>query len=569
MRYLALASDYDGTLAHDGVVDESTIRAVERLLQSGRSLILVTGRELADLQSVFPRLDLCARVVAENGAVLYNPATREKRVLAARPPESFVENLRNRGVQGISFGDVIVATWHPYETQVIEAIRDSGLGLQIVFNKEAVMVLPSGVNKMTGLAVALEELKLSRHNLTGIGDAENDHAFLESCECSVAVANAIPSLKDRADFVTRGERGAGVVELIDLLIGSDLSGLASRIRGVSMLIGKAGNEPVTLSRYGSNVLLCGQSGSGKSTLVAGLLERIMEQGYQLCLIDPEGDYENLPGATTIGEGKQAPTMKQVKQALGDPAAQVVVNLVGVSTADRPNLFASLIAEIQELRIRTGRPHWLVVDEAHHVLPSDWAPSSPELADQLSNLVLITVHPGHVSTAALAKVNTVIVMGRGPRTLIEEFARAVAVAAPDAPTRDLAPGRALIWFRNDNHIVPDVQASVGRSEHRRHRRKYAEGELEPDRSFYFRGPAGELNLRAQNLNIFVQLAEGVDQKTWLYHLKRHDYSSWLRSALSDTELADQIETIESDDNLQDGDSRKLVKELILDKYTAPA
>jgi HAD superfamily hydrolase (TIGR01484 family) len=223
MRYLALASDYDGTLAQDGLVNDFTIRALERLLHSGRRLILVTGRELADLQSIFPRLDLFDRVVAENGAVLYNPATREKRTLAERPPQAFLDQLQARRVSGISIGDVIVATWRPHETEVMQAIRDSGLELQIIFNKEAIMVLPPGINKRTGFCAALAELKLSRHNVVGIGDAENDHAFLETCECSVAVANAIPSLKEKADFVTQAERGAGVAELIDKLIENDLS----------------------------------------------------------------------------------------------------------------------------------------------------------------------------------------------------------------------------------------------------------------------------------------------------------------------------------------------------------
>lgn len=223
MRYLALASDYDGTLAHDGAVDEATEQALERLVRSVRKLILVTGRELEDLRSVFPRLDLCERVVAENGAVLYNPATREKTILANRPPESFIESLRKRGVSDMSVGDVIVATWHPFEQQALEAIREAGLELQVVFNKEAVMIVPSGTNKMTGLCAALEQLKLSRHNAIGVGDAENDHAFLNSCECSVAVANAIPALREHADFVTSGARGAGVTELIDKLIENDAS----------------------------------------------------------------------------------------------------------------------------------------------------------------------------------------------------------------------------------------------------------------------------------------------------------------------------------------------------------
>jgi len=232
MRYLALATDYDGTLAHDGVVDDDTIRALERLIHSGRKLILVTGRELPDLELIFPRLELFERVVAENGALLYRPGTDEKRKLAEPPPDRFVDSLKERGVPGLSVGDVIVATWHPYETEVLEVIRESGLELQIVFNKDAVMILPTGVNKVTGLCAALEELKLSRHNIVGVGDAENDHAFLEYCACSVAVANAIPALKEKADWVTEGERGAGVVELIDRLIDNDLADLSVRRAGL-------------------------------------------------------------------------------------------------------------------------------------------------------------------------------------------------------------------------------------------------------------------------------------------------------------------------------------------------
>lgn len=568
VRYLALASDYDGTLAKDGVVDDATIRAVERLIHSGRRFILVTGRELLDLEAVFPRLDLCERVVAENGAVVYNPASREKRTLAARPPETFLDDLRRRGVPGISAGDAIIATWRPYETQVMEAIRDSGLELHIVFNKEAVMVLPPGINKMTGLCSALDELRPSPHNVAGIGDAENDHAFLDSCEFSVAVANAIPALKEKADFVTTGDRGAGVVETIDQLIGSDLADWGYSKRAQPILVGKSAGQAITLSPFGRNVLVCGQSGSGKSTLVGGLIERITDLKYQICLVDPEGDYENLPGFRTMGDEKQAPSIQQLKQALEDPAQPVAANLVAVSPSGRPECFASLVAEIQELRIRTGRPHWLVIDEAHHVLPSNWAPTSPELAQQLSNVLMITVHPGHVSPAALAKINTVIVVGRDPQGFLDEIIDAIHANRPQFAARDLGPGEALVWLRDENRLIADVQAEPSRTEHRRHRRKYAEGELEPDRSFYFTGPEHAMNLRAQNLTTFLQLADGIDSRTWLFHLKRGDYSRWLRSAVKDCELADQIAVVEKDESLSDRASRDEVKRLIQQKYTVP-
>ncbi|HEX4769973.1 MAG TPA: HAD-IIB family hydrolase [Bryobacteraceae bacterium] len=568
MRYLALASDYDGTLAHDGVVDDDTIHALERLIHSGRKLILVTGRELPELESVFPRIDLCERVVAENGAVLYNPATREKRTLAERPPESFFDNLRRRGVKDLSVGDVIAATWHPYEEQVLEAIRDEGLELQIVFNKDAVMVLPSGTNKMSGLRCALEELKLSPHNVVGVGDAENDHIFLEGCECAVAVENAIPALKEKADFVTQNPRGAGVTELIEKLIQNDASDIGSKLTRRATLIGKSQAGSVILPAYGCNVLVCGQSGSGKSTVVTGLLERIMEQNYQLCLIDPEGDYENLPGTRTVGDEKRAPSIEHVKQVLTEPDAQIVVHLTGVPIGDRHVIFASLIAEIQKQRLETGRPHWLVIDEAHHVLPDEWALTPAAMPEEVSNLILITVHPEHISPVALRRINKVLVIGREPKMLLSEFAKVIETAAPEVEETDLPRGQALLWTIGKNELEL-VKLEPPQSEHYRHRRKYAEGQLEPERSFYFRGPGEKMDLRAQNLNTFVQIAEGIDAETWLFHLKRGDYSNWIGHALNDESLADEIRAVEKDDSLPDQESRKRIRDAILQKYTAPA
>jgi HAD superfamily hydrolase (TIGR01484 family) len=222
MRYLVLACDYDGTLALDGRVGDESVAALERLHVSGRKLILVTGRELDDLLSVFSHSHLFDWVVAENGALLYQPSTGAEKVLGGRPPERFVQALRDRGVQPLSTGRVIVATWQPHETAVLKVIEECGLELQVILNKGAVMVLPSGINKATGLAAVLTELGLSPRDAVGIGDAENDHAFLSLCGCAVAVANALPALKKRAHFVTRADHGAGVAELIDELIATDL-----------------------------------------------------------------------------------------------------------------------------------------------------------------------------------------------------------------------------------------------------------------------------------------------------------------------------------------------------------
>lgn len=570
MRYYALACDYDGTLALHGQVDDQTISALERLRNSGRKLILVTGRELDDLIRVFPRLELFDHVVVENGALLYRPATREEKVLGENPKPEFIALLRQRGVTSLSVGKVIVATWEPYEKIVLETIRDLGLELQVIFNKGAIMILPSGLNKATGLTAARGELSLSPHNVAGIGDAENDHTFLSQCECAVAVANALPTLKERADFVTQGDHGAGVIELVDKLIASDLSELEPLLARHEILLGKRKDEQeVRVKPYGTNVLLTGTSGSGKSTFATGFLERLVEHGYQFCIIDPEGDYQNFEGAVVLGDPKRGPLVEEVCNLLKKSEQNAIINLLGVGLEHRPGFFKELFPALLELRLHTGRPHWIIIDEAHHLLPSDWAPASVALPQGLYGLMLITVHPDSVAPVILASANMVIAIGESPEQTLRTFSATIKQNPPKVPAVKLQPGEAIAWYRKPETEPFWFRSIPPQTEHQRHIRKYAEGKMSDDAVFYFRGPEGKLNLRAQNLMIFIQLAEGVDDETWLYHLRRGDYSHWFRTEVNDEELAKAAEEIERMPNVSAEESRALIKAKIEERYTGPA
>jgi len=226
----ALATDYDGTLATHGEVPAATLAALRRLKASGRKLIMVTGRELPDLQRVFPDLELFDAVVAENGALLWRPGGGEARQLAPSPPPAFIEALRAHRLEPLAIGRSIVATADEYAPIVEQAIRDLGLDWRTILNKDSVMALPAGVDKASGLAAALVELGLSADAVLGVGDAENDHAFLAVCGVSAAVANALPDLKATVDVVTPEAEGAGVAWLIDRLL-EDAGGFAALAKG--------------------------------------------------------------------------------------------------------------------------------------------------------------------------------------------------------------------------------------------------------------------------------------------------------------------------------------------------
>lgn len=221
VAYHVLATDYDGTLADNGSVAPGVLDGLRRFKASGRRLVLVTGRELDDLAGVFPDLDVFDRIVAENGGVLYRPASGDTLTLGAPPDDAFVERLRDDGVTPLSVGRVIVATRTPYETLVARAIATLGLDLDITYNKGAVMVLPSGIDKASGLRHALDDLHVSGAATVGIGDAENDEALLNVCRHCVAVANAVPTWRARAHAVTAAPAGEGVLEVIDALLASD------------------------------------------------------------------------------------------------------------------------------------------------------------------------------------------------------------------------------------------------------------------------------------------------------------------------------------------------------------
>jgi len=571
MRYLVLAADYDGTLASDGVLSPTTLAALQRLSASGRKLVMVTGRHMPDLKTVFTNLEIFHRVVAENGALLYRPETREERLLGEAPPQAFLEALSKNGVP-FSAGRGIVATCEPHEDAVLNTIRDLGLELQVIFNKGSVMVLPSGVNKGTGLKAALDELGISAHNVVAVGDAENDHALLAASECGVAVANALPFLKERADLLTNSRNGAGVTELIDLILADDLASHDSNIHRHSISLGHRldqREEDVRISPARNSILVCGPSASGKSSAVAGILEQLAEQKYQFCLVDPEGDYENFAGALTLGSAKERPNPSAVAKALELPEQSIVVNLLGIPISERPQFFAKLLPRIMDLRSRSARPHWLIVDEAHHLLPSSWSPASTTLPQALLGTILITVHPDHVSPAALNPVDIIIAVGKTPVQSFASFAQTLQIPVPQEAKVDLQPGEALVWFRGKDEAPIHVRTIPGKEDRRRHVRQYAEGEFSPHQSFYFRGPEARLNLRAHNLATFLQLAEGIDEDTWNFHLRRGDYSHWFREMVKDDELAKDAALVEDDSALSYEESRRRIRDAVQKRYTAPA
>src|SRR5207248_3563981 len=527
-----LACDYDGTIADGGRCSPEMAQALARVRESGRKVLLVTGRMLPDLRSVCADIDrMFDAVVAENGALLYFPETREARTLGDAPESALVEELRRRGVP-FELVSSIIATTEGYAKAALDAIRETGVERTLVFNKGALMLLPGGVTKGTGLDAALTVLALSPRNMVGVGDAENDHAFLAMSECAVAVADAVPALRERADYVTRAPAARGVVEFIEEHLLRDLVDIVPRLTRHHLVVGeRADGTPVAVAAHGSRLLVVGPSATGKSTLTGVLAERVLESGRSLVLLDPEGDFRTLAELERVvvfgGKGEQAlPAPEELDQLLRHPLTSLVLDLSAMSMAEKVGYATTVLAVITTVRSTTGLPHWLIIDEAHHIMPAEGSPAAELLRPGAESLAMITLAAGDLAPA-VRRLPTIVAS-----TEIAAFQDGVqsVLGPPGLPAtlpvgdeRPLDKGEAAMAWLDGEPRVARFKVGRRRVRHRRHVRKCAEGELPPDRSFFFRGPTKSLNLRAANLARFVELADGVDEATWAHHLQQRDYS----------------------------------------------
>mgnify|MGYP001348858769 CR=1 FL=1 len=202
-----------------------------------------------------------------------------------------------------------------------------------------------------------------------------------------------------------------------------------------------------------------------------------------------------------------------------------------------------------------------------MMPPEWIHLERIMPREMGEVLLITVDPGHLAPSVLSLVDVAIAVGPSPQKTLQSVAQALGQPLHWPDRLSYERGSAVVWFSRWNESPFSMKIHRGRTERIRHHRKYAVGDMRLD-SFYFTGPGKRHNLRAQNLVIFSQIGDGIDEETWLYHLRRGDYSRWFRRAVKDSYLADHAARIEQRKDLSPATTRELIRGLIEARYTLP-
>jgi hypothetical protein len=495
---------------------------------------------------LLPGPQLFDAIVAENGGVLHFPASGRSLVLAQPPPPAFLDELRRREVPFLA-GDVVVELDAAGADAVLAVIRDLQLPLVQLFNRGRLMILPQAVSKASGLREALRALRLSAHNAVGIGDAENDHELLASCELGVAVAWGSPALEAAADEVIEGSGPADVADFIRRLLDEPrLPASRSGRRRLHLGI-REGGEAVTLDMGDGNVLITGDTQSGKSWVAGLLCEQLVLQRYCVCVVDPEGEYagiEALP-SVVVFDLDSPPGFLDVERALRYPDVSVVIDLSKAPADQKADYVRELLLRLRDLRQRTGLPHRIVIDEAHYFLGG--VEGRDLLDPELSGHILVTYRPSQLEGEVLRSMDAIVVTSLadpGEARMLHELCGAECdegewretLRSPKIDEAVLIPGTGQ---EEANWTLFRISARV--TNHVRHKHKYRSAPLDLDRAFVFRRRGRPTGRVARSLD---ELAAVVDrEEVFAEHLANHDFSRWIRDVFRDARLAARVREIE--------------------------
>jgi hydroxymethylpyrimidine pyrophosphatase-like HAD family hydrolase len=548
MKFGVLALDYDGTIARDGVLDSEVRAAIAEVRARGIAVVMVTGRILSELQQVAGDLHFVDGVVAENGGVLWFP-NGHSRIIAETSSIRFLQELRRRGLE-FKAGQCVVELDAMAAPQVLSAIRDLELPLVLLFNRGRLMVLPQAVSKGIGLREALATLRLSVHNAMAIGDAENDHDLLATCELGVAVSWGSQILQKVADEVLQGDGPTAVAGYIRRA-SMELRLPPERIgqHRLSLGIAEDGHE-LTLANRGRNMLIAGDPRSGKSWVTGLVCEQLILQGYSLCVIDPEGDYrtlETLPGVVVFGGDDPPPELPVLARVLRHPDMSVVIDLSHAPYQEKVSYLKSLLPMLAAIRKASGLPHRIVIDEAHYFLHE---PNVAELLDlTLNAYTLVTYRMSDLHPALRRAIEVVIIKSTTEPREIQALAEMLAAhgVAPDNL-------KVLSALRMEEAILlPGIEEAGDKllkftlyprlTSHVRHKAKYLDVQLLVEQGFSFTDQAEIVGGPARTLKEFVALLAIVPPGVIAGHAHRGDFSSWIGGVFHDHALASDIRKVE--------------------------
>ncbi len=215
----AIITDYEQTITDKMPGDDFNETDIDRgMLRSMRKLnidlILATGRNIRYVKRMCKKFTGWRCIVAENGAVIYFPATKKTITINTYYMTRAKKLIKNLNLPGTMAGKVIVRARAVDEQLIKEKLGKLNEKVSIIKNANEIMIVPINVDKGLGLRIAMRYLNIDMDKTIVIGNGENSQSMFMNPGIKIALSNAAEKLKKLADHVTKNTSTKGMRELI-------------------------------------------------------------------------------------------------------------------------------------------------------------------------------------------------------------------------------------------------------------------------------------------------------------------------------------------------------------------
>lgn len=224
MQEKIFAVDIDGTITENGGgrIHLDALDALRHMIRLGHKVIFVSGRSSVEgyVLSVFGGMTRIA--VGENGgAITFGPSdhkllgNKDECMKAFELLKSKIPEAKEKPVFPRMTEVVLERTFDLELAKKI--ITENNMPVEMSDSQYAFHINSKGINKGRGFSEVLAMLSASTENVIAIGDSETDVSLFKMSGLSIALGNALESVKSQASMTVSGKSGDGVIEALEYI----------------------------------------------------------------------------------------------------------------------------------------------------------------------------------------------------------------------------------------------------------------------------------------------------------------------------------------------------------------
>lgn len=240
--------DLDGTLLNKkGQVDLEVIEAIQQLKDNGYEPLLATGRSPIEVSEVIQSTNIHSGIFMNGQVVIFKGETLIHHEIPKETIDKLLQFAKENGhgmtcynidafkiIESVPFAQEAYKYIHTPTPEVVPAFyKEQAVNMMLLLSRDnnddayqqafpelrfirnfpyALDVITAGNSKAKGIRTLIRTLNNDSITTYAFGDGANDLEMFQKVDFSIAMGNAIPLLKEKANYVSSANDKGGVIQ---------------------------------------------------------------------------------------------------------------------------------------------------------------------------------------------------------------------------------------------------------------------------------------------------------------------------------------------------------------------